>query len=37
VFVNEEDIRSLQKDKTPLKEGDIISIIPSIAGGDLLL
>ncbi len=33
VFVNDEDIRSLQKDNTPLKEGDIISIIPSIAGG----
>jgi adenylyltransferase/sulfurtransferase len=33
VYVNDEDIRSLQKDKTPVKEGDIISIIPSIAGG----
>jgi molybdopterin converting factor small subunit len=33
VYVNDEDIRSLQKDKTILKEGDIISIIPSIAGG----
>ncbi|HEV8384787.1 MAG TPA: ubiquitin-like small modifier protein 1 [Candidatus Acidoferrales bacterium] len=33
VYVNEEDIRSLQKEKTPLKEGDTISIIPSIAGG----
>jgi adenylyltransferase/sulfurtransferase len=33
VYVNDEDIRSLQKDKTTLQEGDIISIIPSIAGG----
>ncbi|MBI3483884.1 MAG: MoaD/ThiS family protein [Acidobacteria bacterium] len=37
VYVNDEDIRSLQKDKTPLKEGDIISIIPSIAGGNFLV
>ena len=33
VYVNDEDIRYLQKDQTPLKEGDIISIVPSIAGG----
>jgi adenylyltransferase/sulfurtransferase len=33
VFVNDEDIRYLQKEKTPLREGDTISIIPSIAGG----
>ncbi|MBI1750094.1 MAG: MoaD/ThiS family protein [Acidobacteria bacterium] len=33
VYVNDEDIRFLQKEQTPVKEGDIISIIPSIAGG----
>lgn len=33
VYVNDEDIRVLQKEKTPLHEGDTISIIPSIAGG----
>jgi adenylyltransferase/sulfurtransferase len=33
VFVNDEDIRYLQKEMTPLREGDAISIIPSIAGG----
>jgi sulfur-carrier protein adenylyltransferase/sulfurtransferase len=33
VYVNDEDIRYLQKDETRLKEGDTISIIPSIAGG----
>jgi molybdopterin synthase sulfur carrier subunit len=33
VYVNEEDIRFLQNQKTALKEGDEISIIPAIAGG----
>lgn len=33
VYVNDEDIRVLQKERTPLKDGDTISIIPSIAGG----
>jgi molybdopterin converting factor small subunit len=33
VYVNDEDIRFLQKDKTGVREGDTISIIPSIAGG----
>ncbi len=33
VYVNDEDIRYLQQDETPIKEGDDISIIPSIAGG----
>jgi adenylyltransferase/sulfurtransferase len=33
VYVNDEDIRYLQKDATPLKAGDTISIIPSVAGG----
>jgi len=33
VYVNEEDIRFLQNQKTPLKDGDEISIIPAIAGG----
>lgn len=33
VYVNEEDIRFLQHQQTPLKEGDEISIIPAIAGG----
>ena len=33
VYVNDEDIRYLQKDETALKEGDSISIVPSIAGG----
>src|SRR5438093_10193705 len=37
VYVNEEDIRYLEKDATPLKEGDTISIVPRIAGGSFSL
>jgi molybdopterin synthase sulfur carrier subunit len=33
IYVNEEDIRFLQNQQTPLKDGDEISIIPAIAGG----
>ncbi|MGA2182699.1 MAG: molybdopterin-synthase adenylyltransferase MoeB [Bryobacteraceae bacterium] len=33
VYVNDEDIRYLEKDATPLKDGDTVSIVPSIAGG----
>ncbi len=33
LFVNDEDIESLQGRATPLKDGDVVSIIPSIAGG----
>jgi len=33
VYVNDEDIRYLQKDQTRLSEGDTVSIVPSIAGG----
>ncbi|MBM3824969.1 MAG: MoaD/ThiS family protein [Verrucomicrobia bacterium] len=33
VYVNEEDIRFLDNLRTPLKDGDEVSIIPAIAGG----
>lgn len=33
VFLNEEDVRHLGRDATPVKTGDTLSIIPSIAGG----
>jgi sulfur-carrier protein len=33
VYVNEEDIRFLENQNTPIKDGDEISIIPAIAGG----
>ncbi len=33
VYLNDEDIRYLQKEATPVKDADSISIVPSIAGG----
>lgn len=33
LYVNDEDIRYLQKEATALKDSDNISIVPSIAGG----
>jgi len=33
IYLNDEDIRYLQKDQTPVQENDVISIVPSIAGG----
>jgi molybdopterin synthase sulfur carrier subunit len=33
VYVNDEDIRFLNKEETALKDGDTISIVPAIAGG----
>src|SRR6186713_863871 len=33
VYVNEEDVRYLQKGSTPISGEDTISIIPAIAGG----
>lgn len=33
VYVNDEDIRFLNKEDTTLKDGDTISIVPAIAGG----
>ncbi len=33
VYVNDEDIRYLNKEATPLNAGDTVSIVPSIAGG----
>jgi adenylyltransferase/sulfurtransferase len=35
VYLNDEDIRYLQKTDTAVKSGDTISIVPSIAGGNL--
>jgi MoaD family protein len=34
IYVNDEDIRYLQRENTPIKDGDTISIVPSIAGGN---
>jgi adenylyltransferase/sulfurtransferase len=33
LYLNDEDIRYLQQDKTAVKDGDTLSIVPSIAGG----
>jgi adenylyltransferase/sulfurtransferase len=33
VYLNDEDIRYLEKDKTPVAATDTLSIVPSIAGG----
>ena len=33
VFLNDEDVRYLGKQDTPVNAGDTLSIIPSIAGG----
>jgi molybdopterin converting factor small subunit len=33
IYLNDEDIRYLQKEQTPVAAGDTISIIPSVAGG----
>src|ERR1700689_2022826 len=36
VYLNDEDIRYLSKTDTPVKDGDAISLVPSIAGGSPL-
>ena len=33
VYLNDEDVRYLGKDATAAKDGDTISLVPSIAGG----
>jgi adenylyltransferase/sulfurtransferase len=33
VYLNDEDIRYLQREQTPVKPGDALSIVPSVAGG----
>jgi molybdopterin converting factor small subunit len=33
VYLNDEDVRYLQKLDTPVKDGDTLSIIPAVAGG----
>lgn len=33
IYLNDEDIRYLQALDTPVKEGDVVSILPALAGG----
>ena len=34
IYLNDEDIRFLQGEETVVKEGDEVSIVPAIAGGE---
>jgi len=34
VYLNDEDVRFLKNLETPVKDGDEISIVPAIAGGE---
>ena len=33
IYINDEDIRYLQSLDTPVNEGDVLSILPALAGG----
>jgi molybdopterin converting factor small subunit len=33
VYLNDQDIRYLQKENTPVRDNDTLSIVPSVAGG----
>jgi len=33
IYINDEDIRYLQSLDTPVNEGDVVSILPALAGG----
>ena len=33
IYLNDEDIRYLGKEQTPINDKDVLSIVPSIAGG----
>ena len=33
IYINDEDIRFLQSLETPVQEGDVLSILPALAGG----
>jgi molybdopterin synthase sulfur carrier subunit len=35
IYVNEEDIRFLQAERTQVNDGDEVSIVPAIAGGSV--
>jgi molybdopterin converting factor small subunit len=34
IYLNDDDVRYLGKDKTSVSDGDTVTIVPSIAGGD---
>jgi molybdopterin synthase sulfur carrier subunit len=33
IFRNDEDVRFLEADRTPLQEGETLAVVPAIAGG----
>ena len=33
VFVNKDDIRVLQGESTPVRDGDVVHLIPAVSGG----
>jgi molybdopterin synthase sulfur carrier subunit len=33
IYINDEDIRFMQSLQTPVREGDVVSILPALAGG----
>jgi molybdopterin converting factor small subunit len=33
VYINDEDVRFLKGIQTPLSDGDVVSILPAVAGG----
>ena len=33
IYINDEDIRFMQQLQTPVNEGDVVSILPALAGG----
>lgn len=33
IYLNDRDIRHLQRERTPVHDGDVMTIVPSIAGG----
>jgi len=35
VFVNDENIRDMQQQKTPVSDGDELLIVPAVAGGSM--
>ena len=35
IYVNDEDIRFMQQLETPVEPGDVVSILPALAGGSL--
>ncbi len=36
IYLNDEDIRYLKSLETPVSEGDVVSILPALAGGALM-